>query len=190
MREDVETRVWLRRYVHQQACWWKELGIRGWVSGEYVYLTRYTRAGFALESVVIDTMWADRDGVQALIEGECIAMLRKRAERVVLGDDKSTVKADDWAALHPTLWEHLTTTRWDDGSPREPSSLLIFFQDSNLKGMLRDKAEGLCLWATGRNVTELLSAMEVMAADPGTEWREDRQAPGQTAKRRKNGGGR
>lgn len=190
MREDVETRVWLRRYIHEQGCWWKELGIRGWVAQEYVYLTRYTRSGYPLESAVVDTMWADRDGVQALIEGECIAMLRRRAERVVVGDERSSVQPDDWATLHPVLWEHLTAAKWEDGSPREPSSLMIFAQDGLLKGMLRDKAEGLCLWATARNVGELLSMMETMAGDPATEWRVDRQAPGQQARRRPKGGGR
>lgn len=115
-------------------------------------------------------------------------MLRKPSERRVQGQQVGSVERDEIATLCPTLWEYMTATTWDDGSARLPSSLLLFAQDGMLKGMLRDRDAGLCLWVAGSSISGLLGVLEAALLDPQTEWRVDRQQPGQTASRKKRAG--
>lgn len=86
-------------------------------------------------------------------------------------------------ALHPNLWDHLYQTKWDDGSPRETSSMLFFAQDGMLKACIKDKANGLCLWVSARSMGALIDAVEAALADPGSDWRVDRQFGEKTASR-------
>lgn len=85
----------------------------------------------------------------------------------------------------PTLWQFLTTCQYDDGTAREPSTLLVFLQDGSLKGMIRDKDGDRCLWAAARSLVGLLDALDGALGDPGADWRPDRKAAGQSAPRGK-----
>lgn len=185
MREDVPDRVWLKRLVDNPRAWWLDKGIRTFVTNEYIWLIRYTRQGFPLSSSVVDLFWCDREQALAVIEGEMESMLRKREERRVLGDEATGTNDPQWEKTYPNLWEFVTAGRYSDGSPRVQGSLLIFFQDGQVKGMLRDKDQGLCLWATAKGCSQLLELIETMLDDPEAEWRIDRQAEGDKAKRRK-----
>jgi len=170
--------------------WWYEMGIRCWVSDYRVYLMRMTRDGWPLETSCLDVFYDEPRHVIPLVEGEARNMLRRRADRNVEGEAKAALKAGAFETAHKALWSYMTDCAWDDGSPREPASLLIFMQDGQMKGMLRDKAEGLCLWASASGIAELLGLLDIMIEDPETVWRVDRQQPGQAAKRRPGGGRR
>jgi hypothetical protein len=93
--------------------------------------------------------------------------------------------ADDkeFASVYPVLWSYLSQCQWEDGTARDTSSLLIFAQDGILKAMLRDRDAGLCLWGSAPTVGGLFEVLEGMLSDPKADWRQDRQQPGQTAKR-------
>lgn len=111
----------------------------------------------------------------------------QRQNRKVAGSADRVLTDPDFASHWPSLWEHLTAVKWDDGSPRRTSSLLVFSQDGVLKGMLRDQEAALCLWVAGATYQGLLDALEAGCCDPDTEWRQDRLKAGDTAKRvRKN----
>lgn len=114
--------------------------------------------------------------------------LKKAAERKVDGQSTVPLMGGKFALDYPGIWDHLTQTAWEDGSPRVPSSILIFEQDGSLKLMLRDKSAGLCLWVAGRTFEALLLACEMGINDPATEWRQDRQNGGGPAKRTKRTG--
>lgn len=71
----------------------------------------------------------------------------------------------------PELLEHLTATKWDDGSPRQTSTLLLFVEGGRLKGCLSDRACARTLWSSGPSMESLVQSFEVMLADGSAEWR-------------------
>lgn len=83
----------------------------------------------------------------------------------------------------PTLWLYMTNRVYSDGSPRVPGSLLIFYQEGLIKGMLKDPDGERCLWMAARGPLGLLDCMEAALAEGQAEWREDRRKTGQQAKR-------
>jgi len=119
-----------------------------------------------------------------------IEMLKKSdvAARSVTGSAlvPDPVAEENW----PTLWSHLTQSKWEDGSPRPTSSFLVFEQDGILKVMVRDKSAGQCLWLACHRLSDLLAAVELGLTDPSADWRIDRQKEGDLAKRVKKSGGR
>jgi len=90
-----------------------------------------------------------------------------------------------FANPYPILWSYLTQMKWEDGSPRQTSSLLIFADDGVLKAMLRDREVGLCLWVAGATVQGLWDALEGALTDPRADWRADRKFEGDPAKRQR-----
>jgi len=162
------------RLVHSRSSWWYNRGIRGYVAGERVYLFRLGWTGIPQFSSIISVMWCDSEQVRALIEGEAMSMLRKREERRVLGEERSPLEDLEAQKRWPALWEHLTAGAYPDGKVRERSSLTVFYQDSTIRGMVRDKDLKLCLWATSKSLFGLLDMLEAGCNDPDAEWREDR----------------
>jgi hypothetical protein len=123
-----------------------------------------------------------------LIEDYAMSLLRKADRPAPDTVPMCTLVDPGFASKRPMLWHYLTQSVWDDGSPRQTSSLLIFFQDGHLKGMLRDRDAGLCLWAAASGVTQLLDAFETLLVTPGIDWKVDRQqGTQQQAKRVKRG---
>ena len=96
----------------------------------------------------------------------------------------STIVDDEWTRRWPILHSYMTQTTWEDGSRRETAGLLVFAQDGMLKGMLRDKDTGLCLWCAACGLLPLLDAMEGLLCDPKADWRVDRQTEGAKASRK------
>lgn len=140
--------------------------------------------------------WESRDvpglgGRELLVVVSELAMslLRKGEKRRVGGVSGSIIEPCALSSRWPVLWSHLTQAAWEDGEVRETSNLLVFAQDGMLKAMVRDKEEGLCLWMAGGSLTELLDGVEAALCDPQAEWRVDRQAEGQKAKRVRKGTG-
>lgn len=115
--------------------------------------------------------------------------LSKRNLPQTVGGPQPAMRDSVTQSLYPTLWMYLTDTKWDDGSPREPASLLVFMQDGVLKGMLKDKNALACLWVASSTLGGLLAALEASLNDPSAEWRADRQGTAAAAKRIKRTGG-
>jgi hypothetical protein len=125
-----------------------------------------------------------------LLVGEmAMGLLKKGDQRRVGGASGSLIEPDELSSRFPVLWSHLTHVEWAKDVPRETSSLLVFFQDGMLKGMVRDKDAGLCLWMASGSLGGLLDALEAGLCDPQAEWRIDRQAEGAKAKRVRKGTG-
>lgn len=171
--------------------WYRSLGVVPVVYIGHITLVRYTRLGFPVDVGIISVeSGASTSDVVQSVEFLASDMLRKPGERVVSG--RSTADVDDGEAKkrYPVLWEYLTATAYPDGVAREPASLLIFWQEGMLKGMLRDKDAGLCLWGAAKGLFPLLEQLDGMAGDPASEWRLDKAAGHTQAKRTTRSGGR
>jgi len=80
---------------------------------------------------------------------------------------------------HPALWEFLTLTRWEDGSPRETGTLFIFVEDGGLKVAVNDREGGLVAFLTSKTFKGLLEAVEKGIREDRLDWRRSRvQAKG------------
>jgi len=68
----------------------------------------------------------------------------------------------------------LTETSWDDGTSREPGSLLVFAQDHRWKAMITDKDGGNIAFVTAEDFLGLLRALEKGLRENSLDWRESR----------------
>lgn len=84
---------------------------------------------------------------------------------------------------YPALWEYLTSEAWDNGQPRETSTLLVFASEGRWKACLHDRALSAHLWAEGGSWDDLLACLEERLSDPKAAWREVR-ADQKTGKRK------
>lgn len=159
------------------------MGVAVYRLGDWIHLVRYSRRGYPLDGasylVGSDAPAAWLETVEVGVE----SMLQKPANRKVAGVSAELPKDVRAVKEYPLLWDHLSQRKWEDGTPRQTSSVMLFEQDGVLKGMLRDKDAGLCLWVASKSLYGVLGALEAALSDPEAEWRVDRQAEGQQAKR-------
>lgn len=87
---------------------------------------------------------------------------------------------DRWPLLH----EMMTAAAYADGSPREPSGLVLFVRDGMLKATLNDRTPGRSLWGSSGTLAGLLDALEALLADPNPPWRWTAEGGGTTRKKR------
>jgi len=125
-----------------------------------------------------------RDAVEVFVMG----LLSKADRPSPQAVSAAVLDEAEWAQRWPLLLAYMTQDRWEDGTARATSSLLLFKQDGIIKVMLRDKDTGLCLWAAGNGLFASLNAVEGLLCDPKADWRQDRQEAGQKAKRVQRGG--
>jgi hypothetical protein len=71
----------------------------------------------------------------------------------------------------PTLVEYLTIGTWEDGEPRELSTLNIFRQDGHWKLWLNDRACSRFTCVSGATVEDAVHSLEEALAADEVEWR-------------------
>jgi hypothetical protein len=171
-----------RRSFEWFGYWW-EHRLAVYLGRDRLYLIRFTPNGFPIDCGELGTHGCDGRELRAIVDLGVSAMLEKKADRKVAGQEQAC--APDPRALKecPTVWAYLTQTTWSDGTRRETSSVLMFQQDGMIKAMLRDADAGLCLWVAARSFYGAFSALEAALNDPNAEWRVDRRAEGQQARR-------
>ena len=106
------------------------------------------------------------------------SVLKKSAARTVEGECQAEPEGGDFLLMYPTLWTHLVQAKWDDGSPRKPSSITIFSDGPVMKCVLKDKETSTCLWLACPSMDGLFVLVEAALNDPATVWRLDRNDSG------------
>lgn len=173
----------LRRGPRLSRPWWEEFGIRVYTVRDSVYLVRSSRRGHPYQCLRLTLGAPTYSAWLETVEQGAYSMLQRSTQRKVSGTGGSLPKDIKFAKDHPLLWDHLSQTSWEDGSTRATSSVLIFQQDGTLKGRLVDHDAGLVLWVASDTVGGILDVLEAALGDPTTEWRIDRKADGDRAKR-------
>lgn len=78
----------------------------------------------------------------------------------------------EWWSAFPTVWEWLTVTRFDDGSPRQSSTITICYDQGTLKACLNDRAGRRSLWGSGTQLGDILASLEAhLASNDPSGWR-------------------
>src|SRR5262245_31351041 len=126
--------------------WWWEDGVRFSASSSRIF--GWISTPWGPPTAALDWPWPALpvQDARAFLEACAMGLLRKGEKKVGGGPDPLVVAGDPLVLAYPVLWAFLTDRTWDDGSVREPGSLLVFEQDGIIKGMLRDKNDATCLW--------------------------------------------
>jgi len=72
---------------------------------------------------------------------------------------------------YPALAEFMSMDRWDDGTAREPTTLLLFASDGRLKACVNDKACNRVAFITGVDLQEVLRLIECGLETNTLDWR-------------------
>lgn len=110
-------------------------------------------------------------------------MLKRPEHRSSVAASNGAPDVCPMALQMPTVYQFLTERVYEDGSPRQPSSLLLFPDGAMFRLMLKDPDAKLCCWVSGRSLEGAFAALEAALGDPQHEWRADRQQVGDVAKR-------
>lgn len=72
---------------------------------------------------------------------------------------------------YPTIVEYMTDAFWDDGKPREPSSLTINIGGDQVRISLNDKPQKRSVNTTAASLEAALQALEHVLAAGSPPWR-------------------
>jgi hypothetical protein len=78
---------------------------------------------------------------------------------------------EEWANSLPLVTEYLCALKYDDGSPRERSTLSVFCEDGSLKLALNDKGEKRSLYVSSDSWDAAIALMEMALAADHPPWR-------------------
>jgi hypothetical protein len=76
-----------------------------------------------------------------------------------------------WSSRWPDLAAHLFDTKFEDGSPRATSTLMVLAELGVVKACLNDREEGRSSWVSGRTVDEVLELLDNGLRTDGLDWR-------------------
>lgn len=74
-------------------------------------------------------------------------------------------------ARFPALHDYLTLETYDDGSPRQKSSLTIFREDGFWKGCLNERDQGMVLFVAEERLENVFEAVELLLQEDRPPWR-------------------
>lgn len=72
---------------------------------------------------------------------------------------------------YPALWEYLTVGKWEDGTPRQRSTITFFYEDGLWKACLNDRDGSRSLFVSCPIWNDVLRALERASTDPAAPWR-------------------
>lgn len=78
---------------------------------------------------------------------------------------------DAFPGVYPLLHEHLTLVRWDDGKPRQVSTLMVTQEDGVWRGCLNDRANQRSVWVSAATFYAVLDRLEDGLQRDSLEWR-------------------
>lgn len=78
---------------------------------------------------------------------------------------------DEFAALYPTVVDYLVSSKYDDGSPRNRSSVSLFVEDNCVKLSLNDKDTRRTLYVASQSVDEAFKVLEAALCVDNPPWR-------------------
>ena len=73
----------------------------------------------------------------------------------------------------PRLAEWMTSTTYEDGTPRTVPTITFWCQGGEWRANLRDRAEGLCLWLCAPTWVDLVKMIDLACLDESYPWRRD-----------------
>lgn len=85
--------------------------------------------------------------------------------------DGTGVVAGDWGVLFPALTEFLVLAQWEDGTPRAPGSVTVFYDTGAWKACLNDKDQARVAFVSGGSPDAALALAEAGLVGNCLDWR-------------------
>lgn len=76
-----------------------------------------------------------------------------------------------WSLKWPALCGHLFDLKYDDGTERQTSTLMLLSELGVVKACLNDRDVSRSAWVSGRTVDECLEALESGLVADSLDWR-------------------
>lgn len=99
------------------------------------------------------------------------------AKRTATPDGKAGVQAvfTDTVFLrsYPAVYEYLTLTKWEDGTQRQPSTMLLLVEEGFMKACLNDRANQRSAWVSGASLTDTMKCLDDGLKDDTLVWRKN-----------------
>jgi len=91
--------------------------------------------------------------------------------------ENKEVAADDpeFAAALPLLWEHVSCLRWEDGKPRQTSTMTLFVEAGRCKLCLHDREMDRTAWVSAETLRGAAEILERQLRTGAVEWRGNRK---------------
>lgn len=101
-----------------------------------------------------------------------MSRFKNRPARNGVGQVVSVLPDDPaFLARYPVIWEYMTIDSYDDGKPRQRSTLLFVVEDGAWKCCLNDRDQQRSLWLAGGSFEAVLAVLEATLDDPRAIWR-------------------
>jgi len=97
-------------------------------------------------------------------------MIRRREQSAMAGGPNA-FPDETWVKGLPLLCEYLSLGAFEDGTPRELSTVTIRYQDGLVLASLSDHEERAGLYRTGESVQLALKALEKALSGGTADWR-------------------
>lgn len=89
-----------------------------------------------------------------------------------IGHEHCMTFADEaFIAEYPVLYSYLTDTKWEDGNPRETTTVLLCVDAGVLKAWVNDRALARSAWVSADSLQGLFRTLEAKLATNQLEWR-------------------
>lgn len=95
---------------------------------------------------------------------------RQAAAESPVEDELVNLPEEDMLAT-PTLVELLCLRKWDDGTPRIPGTILLFFEGGKMKACISDKDAKLVAFTTVEGLSTALQELERVLVSDKLDWR-------------------
>jgi len=95
----------------------------------------------------------------------------KKPDLTAQGSSFIPLKSSNWSEVYPTLWEWLTEEKFDDGTFRTTSSLLVFVQSGELKACINDRHYSRSAFISAATVEDLLQSLDEKLESDSLDWR-------------------
>jgi hypothetical protein len=72
---------------------------------------------------------------------------------------------------YASLFDFLVEQLWDDGTQRQPGTLLVCYGEGRFRGWLNDRELQRNAWASAETLTQLLETLDGKLAEGSFDWR-------------------
>jgi len=164
-------------------------GAAVFVCGWGLVCLHHCRTGFPTGGTIVRPVSLDPDGLlrsalQTFIQPYG-AMVKKKEVKAIPGGPAAS---SEGLSKLVSLAEWMTSTSYEDGTPRQVPTVTFWCQAGEWKANLRDRAEGLCLWLSAGSWGELVKMIDAACQDSSYPWRRDEYGDPEKGKRVRRAG--